>query len=93
VEFGRWLVWLSGRVASCPKPCVCLCVCVHAGVFGLCVVVLYCCVASSYPVFLLNGMKRSSPAFSRKKRSEMSGSKKKIDCTDYHVRERYAAKS
>jgi hypothetical protein len=42
VEFGRWLVWLSGRVASCPKPCVCLCVCVRAGVFGLCV--WLCCI-------------------------------------------------
>jgi hypothetical protein len=38
VEFGRWLVWLSDRVASCPESCVCVC----AGVFGLCV--WLCCI-------------------------------------------------
>jgi hypothetical protein len=44
VEFGRWLVWLSGHVASCPEPCVCLCVCVCVcvGAFGLCV--WLCCI-------------------------------------------------
>jgi hypothetical protein len=42
VEFVRWLVWLSGRVASGPEPCVCLYVCVRAGVFGLCV--WLCCI-------------------------------------------------
>jgi hypothetical protein len=43
--------------------CVRLCGCV----WFVCLVVLYCYVAGSYPDFLLNGMKRSSPAFSREK--------------------------
>jgi chemotaxis receptor (MCP) glutamine deamidase CheD len=41
-----------GRRPACV--CVCVCGCV-------------CSVAGSYPVFLLNEMKRSSPTFSRKK--------------------------
>jgi hypothetical protein len=47
-------------VFVCVRPCGC--------VWFVCVVVLYCYVAGSYPVFLLNGMKLSSPAFSRKKK-------------------------
>jgi hypothetical protein len=46
VEFGRWLVWLSGHVASCPEPCVCVCVCASVRVCLVCVcgcVVLLCC--------------------------------------------------
>jgi hypothetical protein len=45
VEFGRWLVWLSGRVASCLEPCAC-CVCASVRVCLVCVcgcVVLLCC--------------------------------------------------
>jgi hypothetical protein len=33
----------------------------------VCVVVLYCYVVGSYPIFLLNRMKRNSPVFLRKK--------------------------
>jgi hypothetical protein len=46
VEFGHWLVWLSGRVAFCPEPCVCLCVCASVRVCLVCMcgcVVLLCC--------------------------------------------------
>jgi hypothetical protein len=46
MEFGRWLVWLSGHVASCPEPCVCVCVCASVRVCLVCVcgcVVLLCC--------------------------------------------------
>jgi hypothetical protein len=50
VEFGRLLVWLSGRVASCPEPCVCLYVCVRAGVFGLCV--WLCCIVMLWVLIL-----------------------------------------
>jgi hypothetical protein len=34
----------------------------------VCVVVLYCYVVGSYPIFLLNRMKRNSPVFLRKKK-------------------------
>jgi hypothetical protein len=47
---------------------VCVCVRLCGCVWFVCLVVLYCYVAGSYPVFLLNGMKRSSPAFSREKK-------------------------
>jgi hypothetical protein len=53
-----WHPVLSRVRVVCVRPCGC--------VWFVCVVVSYCYVAGSYPVFLLNGMKRSSPAFSRK---------------------------
>jgi hypothetical protein len=42
VEFGRWLVWLSGRVASCPEPRVCASVRVCLVCVCGCVVLLCC---------------------------------------------------
>jgi hypothetical protein len=53
-------VWLPVLSRVCVRPCGC--------VWFVCVVVLYCYVVGSYPVFLLNGMKRSSPAFFEEKK-------------------------
>jgi hypothetical protein len=52
-------------VRACVCACVCACACVWVGVHSCgCVWVLLCCGLSC---FLLNAMKHSSPAFSRKK--------------------------